>query len=598
MLRGSTRLCGGIRRLSSHRVLTSLERAAVEDATNPAKQVALYQSLSRVDPSASVRRIEMGSFAQSPGVVQEYLKALLCTNSGFVYETASEIVSRAIPTVVSTAPTTEAFKLKNWGWDLASKLIVTGVTLGGVAAIVLLLMDYQGNAFGKSQPIKSANSTTTFSDVKGCHEAKQELVDLVSFLRDPRKFTSLGGTLPKGLLLTGPPGNGKTLLARAIAGEAKVPFFFTSGSEFEEIFVGVGAKRVRELFAAAKKEAPCIIFIDEVDAVGGTRKMKEIQSMRATLNQLLVEMDGFEGSEGVIVVAATNFPELLDQALVRPGRFDKQVHIALPDVKGRKEIIELYLKKIVAGPDVDPLVLARGTPGCSGADLSNIVNSAAVEAAIRGMKQVSMEVLEYAKDKVLMGSERKSAIIPEPVRRKTAFHEGGHALVAIFTEGTMPIHKATIIPRGQSLGMVMQLPEGDQVMSTRKELLASMDVCMGGRVAEELIFGDENVSTGASSDFQQANRIARGMVSAYGMSDALGKVVFSGNNPEPSPEAQRLIETEVKKLTDESYERAKALLRMRFDELHLLANALLEYETLTEKEIRAVVRGESLNRSL
>jgi ATP-dependent metalloprotease len=341
-----------------------------------------------------------------------------------------------------------------------------------------------------------------------------------------------------------------SLLARAIAGEANVPFYFCSGSEFEEMFVGVGARRVRDLFAQAKKDAPCIVFIDEIDAVGGTRRINRDSSsaMRMTLNQLLVEMDGFSSSQGLIVIGATNFPEVLDPALVRPGRFDRQVVVPLPDVQGRKEILDLYISKVKAAEDVDSLVLARGTPGCSGADLANIVNVAAIEAVLRGKTEISMELMEYAKDKVMMGSERKSAFLTEEVRKMTAYHEGGHAIVAFYTEGAMPIHKATIIPRGQALGMVHMLPENDQYSVSRKQLLAQLDVSMGGRVAEEMIFGHDNVSTGASSDIQNATRIAKSMVTAYGMSDELGAVDLNSDKENISPDMKKRIDEEVRKI--------------------------------------------------
>lgn len=398
--------------------------------------------------------------------------------------------------------------------------------------------------------------------------------------------------------LTGPPGTGKTLLAKAVAGEADVPFFYCSGSEFEEMFIGLGAKRVRELFAQAKKSTPCIIFIDEIDAIGGTRKEKDNQAMRMTLNQLLVELDGFESSEGIIIIGATNFPEMLDAALIRPGRFDREVGVPLPDVNDRKEIIEHYLSLVKASKEVDATVLARGTPGCSGADLSNIINIAAIESAVRNLPQVTQEILEFAKDKVLMGAERKSQVLSDKVKKITAFHEGGHAIMALFSEGSMPIHKATIIPRGQSLGMVMRLPEGDQFSKSKKELLADLDVAMGGRVAEELILGHDNVTTGASSDLHQASRIARAMVMAYGMSESLGPIDCSRNLKELSGETRQKIDEEVKKLLEASYTRAKNLLTSKHKELETLARSLLMYETLTGDEVRAIVDGKQIDKMI
>ena len=434
---------------------------------------------------------------------------------------------------------------------------------------------------------------TKFSDVKGVDEAKGELEEIVEYLRDPDKFTTLGGKLPKGVLLVGPPGTGKTMLARAIAGEAGVPFFYTSGSEFEEMFVGVGARRVRDLFAAAKKTSPCIIFIDEIDAIGGSRNPKDQQYMKMTLNQLLVELDGFKSSEGVIVVAATNFPESLDKALVRPGRFDRHVVVPNPDVKGRSQILESHFKGIKKAADVDLTTIARGTPGFSGADLANLINIAALRAASEGAKAVDMQALEYAKDRILMGAERKSAVISEKNRKLTAYHEGGHALVALYTDGAHPVHKATVVPRGMALGMVMQLPESDDETSvTRKQLLAKLDVAMGGRAAEELIFGAADVTTGASSDLEQATRLARAMVTKYGMSDLVGQVAIGYEDlatGKISSETRALVESEVKKLLTAAHQRAVGILKAHEKELHTLAKELIEKETLSGRQIVELV---------
>lgn len=436
------------------------------------------------------------------------------------------------------------------------------------------------------------DTKTTFADVKGVDEAKFELEEIVAYLKAPERFTALGGKLPKGVLLVGPPGTGKTMLARAIAGEAGVPFFYTSGSEFEEMFVGVGARRVRDLFAAAKKAAPCIIFIDEIDAIGGSRNPKDQQYMKMTLNQLLVELDGFKPSEGVIVVAATNFPESLDKALIRPGRFDRHVVVPNPDVEGRKQILEQHFKGIKKAENVDLRVIAKGTPGFSGADLANLINVAALRAASQGASAVDMSALEYAKDRILMGAERKSAVISEKNRRLTAYHEGGHALVAMFTDGAHPVHKATVVPRGVALGMVMQLPETDDETSiTRRQLLAKLDVAMGGRVAEELIFGDADVTTGASSDLEQATRLARAMVTRYGMSDAVGQVSlpYEDGGASLSTETRAIVEAEVKKLLTSAHNRAKKLLKEHERELHTLAAELIEKETLTGEQIRDIL---------
>lgn len=453
---------------------------------------------------------------------------------------------------------------------------------------------------GGSKHIQEAQgSDITFDDVMGVEEAKAELEEIVEYLKNPEKFTRLGGKLPRGLLLTGPPGTGKTLLAKAIAGEASVPFFFSSGSQFEEVYVGLGAKRVRELFETAKKKAPAIIFIDEIDAVGGNRKLKDQSALKMTLNELLVQMDGFDDNNGIIVIGATNFASSLDKALLRPGRFDKHVSVPLPDVGGRKDILEMYAKKTKISKDVDLNVLARGTVGFSGADLNNLMNQAALKASIDGLNSITMQVLEYAKDKILMGAERKTAVITPKTARCTAYHEAGHALVAVLSEGAVPIHKATIMPRGSALGMVTMLPEGDQTSSSFKEMRAWMDVAMGGRVAEELIFGPENITSGASNDIQSASSTARAMVTKYGFSDGVGIVHHGGSTGEDSAssETRAKIDLEVKKMTDDAYNRAKDLLTKHSKEHILLAETLLEYETLSGDEVRDIVlRGKKPKR--
>uniref|UniRef100_A0A8C1ZDK9 ATP-dependent zinc metalloprotease YME1L1 n=1 Tax=Cyprinus carpio TaxID=7962 RepID=A0A8C1ZDK9_CYPCA len=434
----------------------------------------------------------------------------------------------------------------------------------------------------------------TPSFMKGVEEAKNELQEVVEFLRNPQKFTALGGKLPKGILLVGPPGTGKTLLARAVAGEADVPFYYASGSEFDEMFVGVGASRIRNLFREAKANAPCVIFIDELDSVGGKRIESPMHPYsRQTINQLLAEMDGFKPNEGVIIIGATNFPEALDNALIRPGRFDMQVTVPMPDVKGRTEILKWYLKKIKVDSAVEAEVIARGTVGFSGAELENLVNQAALKAAVDGKDMVTMKELEFAKDKILMGPERRSAEIDKKNKEITAYHESGHAIIAYYTKDAMPINKATIMPRGPTLGHVSMLPENDRWSETRSQLLAQMDVSMGGRVAEELIFGSENITTGASSDFDSATKIARMMVTRFGMSEKLGVMTYADLTKQ-SPETQAAIEHEVRILLRDSYERAKALLKSRSKEHKNLAEALLRYETLDAKEIQLVLEGKTI----
>jgi len=478
---------------------------------------------------------------------------------------------------------------------LLGRVLIAFVVVSAISA----LLDEKGVGRGLgmnngSKHVQQAQDTSdvTFDDVKGVEEAKHELQEIVMYLKNPSKFTRLGGKLPRGLLLTGPPGTGKTLLAKAIAGEADVPFFFSSGSQFEEVYVGLGAKRVRELFEAAKKKSPCIIFIDEIDAIGGSRKLKDQSALKMTLNELLVQMDGFEENNGIIVIGATNFIESLDSALLRPGRFDKHITVPLPDVGGRKEILEMYAKKTKLDPSVDLNVLARGTTGFSGADLFNLMNQAALKASIDGLNSITMTVLEYAKDKILMGAERTTAVITKETAKCTAYHEAGHALVGVLTDGAMPIHKATIMPRGQSLGMVTMLPEGDQTSQSVKQMKAMMDVAMGGRVAEELIFGKENTTSGAMSDIENATRIARNMVTKYGFSEEIGLVNYGGPTGEEhaSDETRNKIDSEVKKLTDASYKRAKDLLSKYSKQHKLLATTLLEYETLTGDEVRDLIK--------
>jgi ATP-dependent metalloprotease len=453
-------------------------------------------------------------------------------------------------------------------------------------------------AAGKDAETKPELQTTRFSDVHGCDEAKEELQELVDFLKSPESFSTLGGKMPKGVLLTGPPGTGKTLLARAVAGEAQVPFFYMSGSEFDEVYVGVGAKRVRELFANARTKSPAIIFIDELDAVGSKRHERDAAYAKQTLNQLLTELDGFEQNSGVIIIGATNFPESLDKALTRPGRFDRNVAVSLPDVRGRIAILKHHLRNIKFDVDVDASVIARGSPGMSGAELESIVNQAAVHASKRKATQVSLEDMVWAKDKIMMGAERKSAVIQQKDKIMTAYHEGGHALVALLTEGCDPLYKATIMPRGHALGITFQLPEMDKVSETKKNLEARIDVCMGGKVAEQLIYGDDGVSTGASSDIQQATNLAYHMVTQAGMSDLLGNIDLSSNYNRLSTDTKQKIEGEVRRIIEAGKDRATKLLTEKRTELDRLATALVEYETLDKAEMEKVIRGEPLPNKL
>eukprot|EP00055_Hartaetosiga_balthica_P002987 m.6005 g.6005 ORF g.6005 m.6005 type:complete len:701 (-) comp2527_c0_seq1:35-2137(-) len=439
------------------------------------------------------------------------------------------------------------------------------------------------------------DTSYTFDDVQGADEAKEELMAVVEFLKNPQKFTRLGGRLPKGVLLMGPPGTGKTLLARAVAGEAGVPFFYCSGSEFDEMYVGVGARRVRDLFEAAKKKSPCIIFMDEIDAVGGRRHSKDQQFLKMTLNQLLVELDGFDQKDAVIVIGATNFPESLDPALIRPGRFDTHVKVPLPDVRGREAILKAHSKKVRLENENDLWALARGTVGFSGAELANVINQAALEASRQQKDTIDLQMLEWAKDKIIMGVERKKAVITNKDRNVTAFHEGGHALCALFAKGAVPVYKATIVPRGNALGMVTQLPVDDTNSLTREEMMARLIVSMGGRAAEEMIFGKDQVTSGASSDVEQATRLAKTMVLKYGMSDKIGPMAFE-NEDNISDATRHLLETETKSLLDMAMKSAMSILDTHKEEHHRLATALLEYETLTAEEMKIIIAGGKLTK--
>ncbi len=488
-----------------------------------------------------------------------------------------------------------------------------------IAIWLFVMRQMQGGAggkamgFGKSKAklLTEAHGRVTFEDVAGIDEAKEDLQEIVEFLRDPQKFQRLGGRIPRGVLLVGPPGTGKTLTARAVAGEANVPFFTISGSDFVEMFVGVGASRVRDMFEQAKKNAPCIIFIDEIDAVGrhrGAGLGGGNDEREQTLNQLLVEMDGFEQNEGIIIIAATNRPDVLDPALLRPGRFDRQITVPNPDVNGREKILKVHVRKVPMAPDVDLRILARGTPGFSGADLMNLVNEAALLAARRNKRLVTMAEFEDAKDKVMMGAERKTMAMSEEEKRLTAYHEAGHAIVGLSVPAGLPVHKATIIPRGRALGMVKFLPEGDRYSMKFKEYTSHLAVAMGGRVAEELVFGKENITSGAVGDIDQATKMARAMVTRMGFSDELGLVAYGENQDEVflgmsmgrqqnvSEATAQKIDREVRRLIEEAYEEAKRILTEKHDAHIRLAEALLEYETLTGDEIKDLLDGKPPSR--
>ena len=480
---------------------------------------------------------------------------------------------------------------------------------------IFFMRQMQGGAGGrgamsfarsKARMLTEDQVKVTFNDVAGAEEAKEEVVEMVDFLRDPSKFQKLGGKIPKGVLMVGPPGTGKTLLARAIAGEAKVPFFTISGSDFVEMFVGVGASRVRDMFEQAKKHAPCIIFIDEIDAVGrhrGAGLGGGHDEREQTLNQLLVEMDGFEGNEGVIVIAATNRPDVLDPALLRPGRFDRQVVVPLPDVRGREQILKVHMRKVPLADDVKAAVIARGTPGFSGADLANLVNEAALFAARANKRLVDMFDMEQAKDKIMMGAERRSMVMSEDEKTMTAYHEAGHAIVGCMVPSHDPLHKVTIIPRGRALGVTMFLPEGDRNSMSRQQAESQISMAYGGRLAEELIYGEEKVTSGATSDIEQATRIARVMVTKWGMSDKLGPLAYGEDEQEVflghsvtqhqnvSGATAKIIDEEVRAVIDRNYQRAKSILNENMDKLHAMAKALIKYETIDADQVKDIMNG-------
>ncbi|CUM62732.1 uncharacterized protein PRCAT00000289001 [Priceomyces carsonii] len=598
---------------SNVNILQQQEQIANGDLKNSSAQLEFYKKLLANNyPQIVVQRYETPGIASSPECTSLYIDALnkigmkdkaeqvagsfahMNTNTsnsvlpngfGSKYEPVHVVVSESFFTIVS--------KWLKWLIPIAL------LTYGATNAFNYLVEN--GTIFKNSEVVDKSvdvsQSTVKFKDVCGCDEARAELEEIVDFLKDPSRFTGLGGKLPKGVLLTGPPGTGKTLLARATAGEAGVPFFFMSGSEFDELYVGVGAKRIRELFSQARDKSPAIIFIDELDAIGGKRNPKDQAYAKQTLNQLLVELDGFSQSEGIIIIGATNFPESLDKALTRPGRFDKEVVVDLPDVRGRVDILKHHMENVETSEDVDPSIIARGTPGLSGAELMNLVNQAAVHASQLSAPAVDMAHFEWAKDKILMGAAKEKMVITEEARKNTAYHEAGHAIMAMYSKGATPLYKATILPRGRALGVTFQLPEMDKVDMTKKECFARLDVCMGGKVAEEMIHGPENVTSGCSSDLANATSVARAMVNSYGMSDKIGPVRLSDDWESWSSKIRDMADNEVRDFLLESEVRTRKLLSDRKTELRRLAEGLIEYETLTRDEMEKIVKGERINKA-
>ena len=598
--------------------LSALEQAANANATNPDVQAQLYKHLLANNyPQIVVQRFETAGIASNNTCVQLYLDALRKTGQNSKADKIASEVSAGLAGVAAPGPQNRfGFAglgsrvdpvhviVSESGFSLVSKwlkwLIPLALFSYGASNAFNYLVENGTifrNADSVDKSVDVSQSNVRFKDVCGCDEARAELEEIVDFLKDPSRFTALGGKLPKGVLLTGPPGTGKTLLARATAGEAGVPFFFMSGSEFDELYVGVGAKRIRELFNQAHEQAPAIIFIDELDAIGGKRNPKDQAYAKQTLNQLLVELDGFNQTEGIIIIGATNFPESLDKALTRPGRFDKEVVVDLPDVRGRVDILKHHMLNVETAENVDPTIIARGTPGLSGADLMNLVNQAAVHASQLSAPAVDMNHFEWAKDKILMGAAKKKMVITEEARKNTAYHEAGHAIMAMYPPAATPLYKGTILPRGRALGVTFQLPEMDKVDMTKKECFSRLDVCMGGKIAEEMIHGPENVTSGCSSDLASATGMARAMVTSYGMSDVIGPVRLSDDWESWSSELRDMADKEVRNFLLDSEKRTRKVLKEKKVELQRLAEGLLEYETLTREEIYKVVRGETINKA-
>ncbi|KAL8759194.1 MAG: hypothetical protein Q9199_000952 [Rusavskia elegans] len=623
---------------SSQNLLAHMEQTANNNPTSATAQNAFYSALLRANmPAIVVERYQTGRYASNPACEATYHRALesvgqsggLATSHGTSYAGVPQGNLGMTPEQLQAVGQAVAAQSRGGNISVTGKggaagtgakdtplYVVVEESLGSsifkwvkfifyfglVGYFTLVIMTIAVEASGilkkvggfQATEAQPQDQTTRFSDVHGCDEAKEELQEVVQFLKDPAKFSTLGGKLPKGVLLVGPPGTGKTLLARAVAGEAGVPFFYMSGSEFDEIYVGVGAKRVRELFNNARAKSPAIIFIDELDAIGAKRNDRDPAYVKQSLNQLLTEMDGFSQETGVIVIAATNLPRMLDKALTRPGRFDRNISVPLPDVRGRMEILKNKMKKVQIGTDVDESAIARGTPGFSGAELENLINQAAVRASKNQQPKVTMLDFEWAKDKIMMGSERRSMVVQEKDKLMTAYHEGGHALVALKTKGATPLYKVTIMPRGSTLGVTHFLYEMDKVSQTKLELMSAIDVAMGGKVAEELVYGADNVTSGASSDIQGATSTARHMVTQCGMSDLLGNIDLASNYDLHSSETKAKIEAEVRRLVEEGRERATKILSENRKELDIIAKALMEYEVLSLEEVNKILKGEKL----
>lgn len=620
---------------SSQNLLAHMEQTANNNPTSATAQNAFYSALLRANmPAIVVERYQTGRYASNSACESTYHRALEIVGSNSALQSGIPVQGPNAMTNSQLQAIGQAVAAQTHGGNVAISHGKGGVTGNGAKeaplyvvvdeslratifkwakfvlyfcliayftmAVVTLAVEASGMVRKAGATVNSEaqpqQQTIRFSDVHGCDEAKEELQELVEFLKNPDRFSSLGGRLPKGFLLEGPPGTGKTLLARAVAGEAGVPFFFMSGAEFDEVYVGVGAKRVRDLFGNARAKAPAIVFIDELDAIGGKRNERDPAYVKQSLNQLLTEMDGFSQDTGVIIIAATNFPQLLDKALTRPGRFDRTVHVPLPDVRGRVEILKHHMRNVQISTDVDETIIARGTVGFSGADLENLVNQAAVRASRLQSKKVSMLDFDWAKDKIMMGAERRSAVIQEKDKIMTAYHEGGHTLMALLTKGAYPLYKVTIMPRGGTLGVTHMLPEMDEVSKSKAEMIASIDVSMGGKVAEEIVYGPDNVTSGCSSDLQHATHMAYDMITRCGMSETLGQADFASYYENLSSETKQKIEQEVKKLLEDSQQRATKMLNEHRKELDILAQSLVEYEVLTKDEVEKVLRGEKLQK--